>query len=115
RVASYTLLLVALTGAVAVAGRRSLEANADATGELAAYLLLSVALFVASLLVSTGYVRTVAMIEAAALMLDAALLYLPILPVQLTSTAVHVGSAGALATAMLVFGSMLLGRVVSYR
>lgn len=115
RVASYTLLLVALTGAVAVAGRRSLEANSNATGELVAYLLLAVALFVASLLVSTGYVRTVAMIEAAALMLDAALLHLPIVPVQLTSTTAHVVSAGAFATVVLVLGSVLLGRVVSYR
>jgi len=115
RVASYTLLLVALTAAVAVAGRRSLEANADATGDLVAYLLLSVALFVASLLVSTGYVRTVALIEAAVLMLDVALPHLPIVLAPLTSTAVHVGSAGAFATVMLVFGSMLLGRVVSYR
>ncbi len=133
RVTSYALLLVALTAAVAVVGHRSLEANADATWYLLTYLLLCVGLFVASVLVSTGYVRTVVMIEAAALMLDVALPHLPtvlasptstavLAPLTstavlapLTSTAVHVGSAAVLAIVMLVFGSILLGRVVSYR
>jgi len=124
RVTSYALLLVALTAAVAAVGHRSLEANADATWYLLTYLLLCVGLFVASVLVSTGYVRTVVMIEAAALMLDVALPHLPAVLASLTSsavlapltsTAVHVGSAGVLAIMMLVFGSILLGRVVSYR
>ena len=124
RVTSYALVLVALTAAVAVVGHRSLEANADATWYLLTYLLLCMGLFVASVLVSTGYVRTVVMIEAAALMLDVALPHLSTVLAPLTSTVVlapltsttaHVSSAGALAIAMLVFGSILLGRVVSYR
>jgi hypothetical protein len=115
RVTSYTLLLATLTAAVAVVGRRSLEVDANATGHLLTYLLLCVALFVASLLVSTGYVRTVTMIEAAALMLDVALSHQPIVSASLTSTGVHLGSAAALVAVMLVFGSTFLGRVVSYR
>ncbi|HEY5249209.1 MAG TPA: hypothetical protein VIJ15_12260 [Dermatophilaceae bacterium] len=115
RVTSYALLLIILTAAVAVVGRGSLAADADASGHLLTYLLLCLALFVASLLVSTGYVRTVVMIEVAALMLDVTMSHLPTSLASLTSAAVHVGSAGVLTAMMLVFGWVRLGRVVSYR
>ncbi|MGV8910725.1 MAG: hypothetical protein ACOH1Y_17245 [Propionicimonas sp.] len=115
RVKSYALVLVVLTAAVAVVGRRSLEANAEASGHLLTYLLLCLALFVGSLLVSTGHVRTVVIIEAAALILDVMLSHISIGLAPLTSAAAHVGSAGALTAMMLVLGWTRLGRVVSYR
>ena len=115
RVTSYTLLLVALTAGVALVGHRSLQADAHTTGHLMTYLLLAVALFVASLLVSTGYVLTVATIEGAVLTLDVALAHLPGGLAPLSATAVHVTSAAAFVAVMLVFATVLLGRMVSHR
>lgn len=115
RLKSYALVLVALTAAVAVVAHRSFEANAGASGHLLTYLLLCLALFVASLLVSTGHVRKVAIIEVAALILDVMLSHLSIGLAPMTSATAHVVSAGALTAMMLVFGWTLLGRVVSYR
>lgn len=115
RVESYALVLAALTAAVAGVGWRSFEANTEAPGHLLTYLLLGLALFVASLLVSTGHVRTVAIIEVAALVLDVMLSHISIGLAPLTSAAAHLASAGALTALMLVLGWTLLGRVVSYR
>ncbi len=115
RVTSYTLVLVVLTSGVMLVGHRALLADSHPNGHLLTYLLLSVALFVASLLVSTGHVRTVATIEGGVLAFDLAVTHLPRAVASVSGTAVHLVSAAVLVAALLAVGWVLLGRLVSHR